>query len=258
MRSRFLVPNLFTGLNFLLGVAAILVMHEGSTGEGAEPSIRWFGKEPLILAGWMIIWCSLLDKLDGVSARLLKATSAFGAQFDSMADLTAFGIAPGLLAYFYTQSLDPAWFASNRALVVAASSIYMLCAAIRLARYNAVQSANLTNFIQGLPSPFAGGIVVLVVILHAKYLGGLADVTFFFPVLLIGLGLLMVSPLYLPKLGRRENRAANAFQLLNVLLGYICGFGMIFPEYLLGLLLAYASAGFSWGLVNRRRLVPGV
>ncbi|HEY0706044.1 MAG TPA: CDP-alcohol phosphatidyltransferase family protein [Polyangia bacterium] len=256
MRSRFLVPNLFTGLNFLIGVSAILLMNEGSRVGSGAGGLGWFGQAPLILAGWMIIWCTLLDKLDGVSARLLKATSAFGAQFDSMADLTAFGIAPGLLAYFYAQSVDPAWFASNRALVVAASSIYMLCAAIRLARYNAVDSANLPNFIQGLPSPFAGGIVVLVVILHAKYLSDGVGIHFF-PVLLIGLGLLMVSPLYLPKLKRRENRAANAFQLVNVLFGYVCGFGMIFPEYLLGLLLAYAAVGFSWGLANRRRLVPG-
>ncbi|HEY0711765.1 MAG TPA: CDP-alcohol phosphatidyltransferase family protein [Polyangia bacterium] len=256
MRTRFLVPNLFTGLNFLLGVTAILLMQEGSTAARAEPGITWAGKAPLVLAGWIIIWCTLLDKLDGVSARLLKATSAFGAQFDSMADLTAFGIAPGLLTYFYTQSLDPSWFASNRASVMAASSIYMLCAAIRLARFNAVDSANLTRFIQGLPSPFAGGIVVLAIILHAKHLPGQAGPgsIFFFPALLIALGLLMVSPLYLPKLGRRENRMANAFQMVNVLLGYVCGFAMIFPEYLLGLLLAYASVGFSWGVVNRGRL----
>ena len=51
----------------------------------------------LELAGWMIIWCGLLDVLDGVAARLLKATSDFGAEFDSMADLVAFGVAPGML-----------------------------------------------------------------------------------------------------------------------------------------------------------------
>jgi len=51
----------------------------------------------LELAGWMIVWCGLLDTMDGVAARLLKATSTFGAEFDSMADLIAFGVAPGML-----------------------------------------------------------------------------------------------------------------------------------------------------------------
>ena len=45
----------------------------------------------------MIVWCGLLDVMDGLSARLLKATSDFGAEFDSMADLVAFGVAPGML-----------------------------------------------------------------------------------------------------------------------------------------------------------------
>jgi CDP-diacylglycerol---serine O-phosphatidyltransferase len=258
MRKRLLVPNLFTALNFLLGIGAILVMHEAFA-DSREQGLLWFSKPPLILAAWMIIWCTLLDKLDGLSARILGASSEFGAQFDSLADLTAFGIAPGLLVYFYTQTLDPAWFASHRPMILAAACLYMLCAALRLARYNAIGSANLAGFIQGLPSPFAGGIVVLLVILHAKYLADLpgAAPTFVFPVVLILMSLLMVSPLYLPKLGRRENRFFNAFQLLNVVAGYVCGFGMIFPEYLLALLLAYASVGFSWGLLNRRRLVSG-
>ena len=46
----------------------------------------------------------------------------------------------------------------------------------------------------------------------------------------------------------------DAFQLLNVAAGYVCGFGMIFPEYMLSLLIVYATVGFSWGLLNRRRL----
>jgi CDP-diacylglycerol--serine O-phosphatidyltransferase len=258
MQKKFLVPNLFTGLNFLLGIGSILVMHETFADPGADKSLLWFSKPPLVLAGWMIIWCTLLDKLDGVSARLLRATSAFGAQFDSMADLTAFGIAPGLLVYFYTQKLDPTWFASHRTVMLAACSLYMLCAALRLARYNAIDSANLDDFIQGLPSPFAGGIVVLLVILHATHQDSGPDAagTFFFAGLLIAMSLLMVSPLYLPKLGRRKRWFLNAFQLLNVVAGYLCGFGMIFPEYLLALLLAYATVGFSLGFLDRRRLVP--
>jgi CDP-diacylglycerol--serine O-phosphatidyltransferase len=257
-RARFLVPNLFTALNFLLGILAILVMHQGFAGpDRDQPTMSLgFAQPPLILAGWMIIWCTLLDKLDGFAARMLDASSAFGAQFDSLADLTAFGIAPGLLVYFYTQSLDPSWFAGHRPLMVVAVSFYMLSAAVRLARFNAVDSTRLVTLFQGLPSPFAGGIVVLSILLHAKHAAGrpVGGSIVLLPLLLGITGLLMVSSLYLPKLGRRKSRALTGFQLLNVLAGYVCGFGMIFPEYLLSLLIVYATVGFTWGLVQRGRL----
>lgn len=257
MPRRFLVPNAFTALNFLLGVYAILMMHEAFSRSPGEPPVFGLSRPPLILAGWMIIWCTLLDKLDGVAARLLRASSAFGAQFDSLADLTAFGIAPGLLVYFYIESLHPTWFAAHRVLVVIAVSFYMLSAAVRLARFNAVDSTALVGLFRGLPSPFAGGIVVLTVLLHAKYLAarlGEAGM-FIFPLLLGFTGLLMISPLYLPKLGRRKNRVLDGFQFLNVAAGYVCGFGMMFPEYLLSLLIVYAIVGFSWGLLNRQRIL---
>jgi CDP-diacylglycerol---serine O-phosphatidyltransferase len=257
VRAKFLVPNLFTACNFLLGISAILVMHEAFAPGGAPPTVTLgFDKPPLILAGWMIIWCTLIDKLDGLAARALKASSAFGAQFDSLADLTAFGIAPGLLVYFYTERLDPTWFAGHRPMMVVAVSLYMLSAAIRLARFNAVDSTTRVDSFQGLPSPFAGGIVVLTVLLHAKYAGervaGAGMILF--PLLLAVTGLLMVSSLSLPKLGRRKSRALTGFQLLNVLAGYACGFGMIFPEYLLALLIVYGTVGFAWGLLQRGRL----
>jgi CDP-diacylglycerol--serine O-phosphatidyltransferase len=258
MKAKFLVPNVFTALNFLLGISAILVMHQAFAGPpGEQPAVTLgFHQPPLLLAGWLIIWCTLLDKLDGFAARMLRASSAFGAQFDSLADLTAFGIAPGLLVYFYTQSLDPSWFAAHRPLMVVAACFYMLAAAVRLARFNAVDSTTLVDFFQGLPSPFAGGIVVLSVLLHARHSAGqpAGGLMILFPLLLAATGLLMVSSLYLPKLGRRKSRALTGFQLLNVLAGYVCGFGMIFPEYLLSLLILYATVGFSWGLAQKREL----
>ena len=78
---RYTVPNSFTALSLLLGVASIVTTQLGD----------------LELAAWIIVWCGLLDVLDGVSARLLKATSNFGAEFDSMADLVSFGVAPAVL-----------------------------------------------------------------------------------------------------------------------------------------------------------------
>ena len=81
MRLRYTVPNGFTSLSLLLGVASIVTTQLGD----------------LETAAWIIVWCGLLDVMDGVSARLLKATSDFGAEFDSMADLVSFGVAPAVL-----------------------------------------------------------------------------------------------------------------------------------------------------------------
>jgi CDP-diacylglycerol---serine O-phosphatidyltransferase len=251
--KRFLVPNLFTGLNFLLGIFAILVMAESFTNPDPGRPILGFTKAPLILAGWMIIWCVLLDKLDGFAARILKASSDFGAQFDSMADLIAFGIAPGFLVYFFMQSLDYAWFASHRPLMLVSLSVYMLGASMRLARYNAIDSEELVNYFHGLPSTFAGGFMATSVILYSKYqvAGKFAGSMALLPILLIFTGILMVSPLYLPKLVRRENKAFNFFQIVNIIVGYTAGFSMKIPEYLFFGSLIYGVLGFTVGFFKK-------
>ncbi|MDB5106257.1 MAG: CDP-alcohol phosphatidyltransferase [Fibrobacteres bacterium] len=253
VKSRFLVPNLFTGLNFLLGIYSILVMHETFTSATPGQPILGFTKAPLILAAWMILWCVLFDKLDGFAARILKASSDFGAQFDSLADMAAFGIAPGFLVFFYLQNLDYAWFAGHRPLMIISLSVYMLCASMRLARYNAIDSEELKNYFHGLPSTFAGGFMAITVILYSKY-----EVAYRFqgallilPLMLIFTGILMVSPLYLPKLVSRKNKAFNLLQIANIIVGYICGFGMVFPEYLYVMLLLYGVFGFAFGFLKK-------
>jgi len=256
VQKKFLVPNLFTGLNFLIGIYAILLMAEALIPERGGRSVLGFGKTPLELAAWMITWCVLLDKLDGFMAKLLKASSDFGAQFDSLADLVAFGVAPALLVYYYLHSSAPEWAAAHKPLMIASLSVYVLCAALRLARFNAVDSEGLKDWFHGLPSTFAGGLVALSVILHSKYsLAGAFPMSLTaLPLLLILVGLLMVCPLYLPKLGRRSNKLVNGFQIGNVFAGYLCGFGMVFPEYLFGILATYGILGFAKGLASRAEI----
>lgn len=256
VKKKFLVPNLFTGLNFLIGIYAILLMAEALIPERGGRSVLGFGKTPLELAAWMITWCVLLDKLDGFMAKLLNASSEFGAQFDSLADLVAFGVAPALLVYYYLHFSAPEWAASHKPLMIASLSVYVLCAALRLARYNAVDVDGLKDWFHGLPSTFAGGLVALSVILHSKYaLAGAFPLSLtMLPLLLILTGLLMVCPLYLPKLTGRRNRLMNGFQIVNVFIGYLCGFGMLFPEYLFTLLAVYGVFGFGYGLMVRPRI----
>ena len=82
-KIRYVFPNAFTSMNFLLGVFSICWV----TGTFAT-------KDPILMGAYFIILCVLLDKLDGFAARLVNASSEFGAQFDSLADLIAFGLAP--------------------------------------------------------------------------------------------------------------------------------------------------------------------
>ena len=256
VHKKFIVPNLFTGLNFLLGIYAILLMtdtfREAMTGD-ASP-----GRPAIILAAWLIVWSNLLDKLDGFAAKLLKASSEFGAQFDSLADLTAFGIAPGFLVYFYLQWADYNWFAAHRPLVIVSAAFYMLCAALRLARFNAIDVGELKEYFHGLPTTFAGGFTALSVILHWTYnvASHISPSIPILPLILVLMGLLMVSPLYLPKLMRRKNPLFNMFQIGNLIAAYLCGFGMTFPEYLYTIGTIYGVVGFIYGAFQRDRIEP--
>jgi len=253
VQKKYLVPNLFTGLNFLIGIGAILLMTESFTNPAGNSPVMGFAKEPIIVGGWMLVWCALLDKLDGFAARILKASSEFGAQFDSLADLTAFGIAPGLLVYFYLETVDYAWLATHRPLMLISLAIFVLGAAMRLARYNAIDSDEIKDYFHGLPSTFAGSFVAISTILFHKH--HLAQVlpggNLALPLILILTGILMVSPLYLPKLLRRKNPLINFFQVLNIIAGYVCGFGMILPELLYAQGIIYGVVGFSFGILKK-------
>ncbi|RJP24314.1 MAG: CDP-diacylglycerol--serine O-phosphatidyltransferase, partial [Deltaproteobacteria bacterium] len=98
-RLKYVIPNLFTALSLMLGFSSIVITIEGFMHGGAAISFLGRSGPHVILASWIIVWCVLLDKLDGFAAKALNATSAFGAQFDSMADLVSFGVAPGILSY---------------------------------------------------------------------------------------------------------------------------------------------------------------
>ncbi len=133
----YLFPNLFTTGNLFLGFYSIVASLKGR----------------FDLAAWAIIGSMFFDMLDGKVARLMRATSSFGVQYDSLADLVSFGVAPGLLAYNWT--LSPlgrvGWLIAF---------LFLTCGALRLARFN-VQAGGgegKGNF-QGLPIPAAAAAV---------------------------------------------------------------------------------------------------
>jgi len=252
-KTRYIIPNIFTSLNFLLGVWSICWASGAFTPKNTADSYAAFH-----MAANFIIFCALLDKLDGFAAKMMNASSEFGAQLDSLADLIAFGLAPAFSLFFAYKSLAPQWFESHTAILVVGLSVYVLAAAIRLAKYNAMDSEAFPDYFMGMPSTFAGATNAVSLILLCNY-GFWTDAPqkfMHFPlVLLVGTAILMVSPLYLPKLKRRKSKLINAIQLVNILVTYVCGFAMIFPEYLLAQLLIYAIVGFGYGILYKDEII---
>src|SRR3712207_992823 len=135
------LPSLFTLANMLCGFAAILVAIRGQYALAA------------VLVGLSI----LFDIADGAVARLVGAVTPFGLQFDSLADLVSFGMAPALLAFTLFSEGDDAF----DALGWVVCGLWVACAAIRLARFNTTidPTADKRYFI-GMPSPGAAGVVL--------------------------------------------------------------------------------------------------
>ncbi len=256
-KLKYLVPNFFTALSLLLGFVSILITSEGFL--HAENTVSFFSHNGpyAILAAWVIVWCVLLDKLDGFSAKALNATSAFGAQFDSMADLVSFGIAPAMLAYGLAHAMGTELFMRSRIILAICMGFYALATAIRLARFNAVDVEELPDFFRGLPSTTAGGFVAMLAILLYTYrdVVGAEGIIITLEIGLLACGALMVSPLLLSKLKPRKSRFINIFQIVNIAIAYVCGFGMLIPEYLFFLILLYLSVGFTYGLIKKNEIL---
>jgi CDP-diacylglycerol---serine O-phosphatidyltransferase len=135
------IPNLFTIGNLFLGIIAIILVFNGNAD----------------LAAIMVIVAMLLDGLDGRVARALNAQSEFGKELDSLSDVISFGVAPAFIMYVVAfQGMDASgWIVT---------SIFPICGALRLARYNVV--AGIPGYFIGLPIPAAGGILATMALFH--------------------------------------------------------------------------------------------
>ena len=166
----YVLPNLFTSASLFCGFYAIIAAIQG----------RY---ETAAIA---ILFSCLLDGLDGKIARLTHTTSQFGAEFDSLADLVAFGIAPAVLVFQW--ALEPfgrlGWLACF---------MYLICGALRLARFNVQKETVKPNYFNGLPIPAAASLIASL-LLFTSALGGLSDSRHIFIIILIYiLSFLMVS-----------------------------------------------------------------
>ena len=228
---RTLLPNLITLLALCAGLTAIRMAVENN----------------IQLAIAAIVFAALLDGIDGRVARMLKGTSRFGAELDSLADFVNFGVAPALILYFWgLHDLKSAGW------IVAL--VFAICAGLRLARFNVmIDEPNKPiwagNFFTGIPAP-AGAITVLLPI-YLSLLGvptGLVVVwvTFFYTLLI---ALLMVSRLPVFS-GKRVGKRVPPEMVLPVFVVVVLFFALLisYPWEVLtiGTLAYLACLPFGW------------
>ena len=167
----YLLPNMITTLSMFLGFLSMV----------------WAGQGRFESACMAILLSAVMDGLDGKVARLTNTASEFGVQYDSLADLVAFGLAPAMLLWQW-ELHD-----FNR-MGIAAAFIYAACGALRLARFNVSTAATGKRFFIGLPIPAGGVTIGTVVFFASMFPEGFQPIKPYLALLLaVGVGVLMVS-----------------------------------------------------------------
>ena len=173
-RTRYLLPNILTLGGVCLGISSIKFAIDGNYS----------------LAVTLILFAAILDALDGRVARLIKGTSEFGKELDSLTDFVSFGIAPVLILYFWELN-------TYGKLGWAIALIYSVCCVLRLARFNLTKIDHdqewKNNFFEGVPSP-AGGLLILTPLIYELADFNLnLDIKSLTPFLTVLIALLLVS-----------------------------------------------------------------
>jgi CDP-diacylglycerol--serine O-phosphatidyltransferase len=252
------IPTLLTLGNAICGFAA---MAYASKIDGTDATRGFFA-----LSGWLIIGAMLFDALDGYVARLSRATSPFGGELDSLCDAISFGVAPA----FLLMRMGPGWEPRPllHQLLAGIAALYMVCALLRLARYNVettVDPASQKRF-RGLPSPGAAGCLASLAILRGQILDKWPGLN---PVLVRGgievwatlgallVALLMVSRVPYPHVTKQLLRGRHHFsQVVQIILaGFLI---LLVPELALVLLFWIYALGIPlrYQLQRGRRREP--
>jgi len=246
-RGVYLLPNLLTSAALFAAFYSII---SGINGQFESAAIA------IIVAG-------ILDGLDGRVARLTNTQSDFGEQYDSLADLISFGLAPALLAFNWSlASLSEISIMAGK-LGWLASFLFVACAALRLARFNTQAGIADKSYFQGLASPAAAGTLVFTIwfFIDNGVAGESVRWLIFFEI--IALGLLMFSRVryYSFKTGPSGDRVPTLWIFLAVLIIVLLALdppimGMIFGSaYVLSGLLITVAGRRNWKLKRGKR--PG-
>jgi len=206
----YLLPNFFTALSAFFGVMSVIASSQGR-----------FEK-----AFIYIVLSLIADGLDGRVARLTNTTSKFGVEFDSLADLVAFGVAPAMMLFFAIGQN----YGRVGALI---SGLFVVFGAIRLARFNVTTGEIDPRYFIGLPIPTAAVVLSSWIMLDLKYQGGLNLL------ILIGalfLAFLMVSNFRYPSFKKIDFKKNIAIKIL-ILIIIVASFIYLYPIEAIALIL---------------------
>ena len=212
----YILPNIFTASSIFAGVVSIINSINGE----------------FTVASWLIVLALIFDGLDGRVARLTNTCSRFGVEFDSLADLIAFGVAPAILLYMYAGN------EFGRFGIVTAS-LFVIFGAIRLARFNVMTAQTEPSVFIGVPIPTAAVFISILILLFQKY-EFLHQVLYLLPIASILVSLLMVSNIRYPSFKKINLLKHNTLRLFILLLCLalgifvypIEGFALIFTFYI--------------------------
>jgi CDP-diacylglycerol--serine O-phosphatidyltransferase len=240
----YFLPNLFTAGNLFCGFVALTKIVEADLTPDAAGFVNWM---PIKFALAAILLACIFDLFDGRVARMGGHESPFGREFDSLADLISFGVAPAFLVHrvvlhdvFSDDYAELGWFIA---------SIYLICGAFRLARFNCLSAMNLPgagkDFL-GFPIPSAAGLVasltLFIIKLNEKE-KNLGHWGYLLPVVLVFLSAMMVSEVKYPSFKSLGLRSSTTFLKLIVVVLFV-GSLMILREKILYYVLPLFFTGY--------------
>lgn len=255
-------PNLMTAGNLFCGFVAVIMCIQAHYAMRGSDTITKEASELYTKAVWLIFGAMAFDALDGRLARMVGKESLFGAEFDSLADVVSFGLAPALMVFFLILSPTQG-YPYFREIGWLLGFIYLLCAAIRLARFNVIthpllqkQSKAVDKDFLGLPVPMAAGTVaslVLFLLNLAAHERELQRWALILPFLLLVIALLMVSSVKYPSGKQIDYQTKTKFTTL-ILYIVVAASVVVFKEF--GMLL-FCLAYIFYGIVRHIRRKKG-
>jgi len=186
----YLFPNFFTAASIFSGFYSVSLALQGTFESAA----------------WFIFLALIFDGLDGRVARLTNTASHFGVEFDSLADIVAFGVAPALLMYLYVGD-------EYGRIGIVASALFIIFGAVRLARFNVMTSRIEPSVFIGLPIPTAAVMIATAILLMERY-SQLGEFHIMLLPLSILLSVLMVSNIRYPSFKKLNMRAIHFTRFL--------------------------------------------
>ena len=202
-KSRYILPSVLTLIGVCLGISSIKFAMDGN----------------FTFAVLFLVVAAILDALDGRVARLIKGTSDFGKELDSLTDFVSFGIAPAFIIYFW----ELAKFGKIGWLIVL---FFSVCCVLRLARFNLTKFENndewKNNFFQGIPSPAGGCLILFPLMFELSNFSSLFNLRAITPYFMVLVSILLISKV--PTFSFKKiaiRRTMTVFLLLGVGLFFV-------------------------------------